>query len=99
MAHLQAKLLQAATDGAVRVKSRRGPRRGENFTLTQALIKADFLLICASLILASGSGISIIDNIGQVTQSLGYTNSSAFVSMISIWNFLGRVGAATYLSL
>ncbi|XP_062115932.1 protein NUCLEAR FUSION DEFECTIVE 4-like [Humulus lupulus] len=92
LAHLQAKLLQAAADGAVRVKSRKGPRRGENFTLTQALIKADFLLIFTSLFLASGSGISIIDNIGQVTQSLGYTNSSIFVSMISIWNFLGRVG-------
>ncbi|KAM6594675.1 hypothetical protein CsatA_002378 [Cannabis sativa] len=97
LAHLQAKLLQAAADGAVRVKRGKRPRRGENFTLTQALVKADFLLIFASLILASGSGISIIDNIGQISQSLGYTNSSIFVSMISIWNFLGRVGGG-YLS-
>ena len=90
MTQLQAKLLQAAADGAVR------PRRGENFTLTQALIKADFLLIFTSLILASGSGITIVDNLGQITQSLGYTDSSIFVGMISIWNFLGRVGGGYF---
>lgn len=96
LAHLQAKLVQAAADGAVRVKPRKGPRRGENFTLTQALIKADFLLIFISLILASGSGVTVIDNLGQITQSLGYRNSSIFVSMIAIWNFLGRVGGGYF---
>lgn len=96
IAHLQAKLVQAAADGAVRVKSRKGPRRGENFTLTQALIKADFLLIFLSLVLASGSGVTIIDNLGQITESLGYSDSSIFVSMISIWNFLGRVGGGYF---
>uniref|UniRef100_A0A803P8A2 Major facilitator superfamily (MFS) profile domain-containing protein n=1 Tax=Cannabis sativa TaxID=3483 RepID=A0A803P8A2_CANSA len=85
------------TDGAVRAKRGKRPRSGENFTLTQALVKGDFLLIFASLILAPGFGISVIDNIGQISQSLGYTNSSIFVSMISIWNFLGRVGGG-YLS-
>ncbi|KAF4377821.1 hypothetical protein G4B88_031487 [Cannabis sativa] len=93
----EGKLLQAATDGAVRAKRGKRPRSGENFTLTQALVKADFLLIFASLILALGFGIFVIDNIGQISQSLGYTNSSIFVSMISIWNFLGRVGGG-YLS-
>ncbi|KAJ6672232.1 putative NODULIN-LIKE PROTEIN [Salix viminalis] len=49
IAHLQAKLFQAAAEGAVRVKRRKGPRRGEDFTLMQALIKADFLLMFFSL--------------------------------------------------
>lgn len=96
IAQLQAKLFQAAAEGAVRVKRRKGPRRGEDFTLGQALIKADFWLIFFSLLLAAGSGLTIIDNLGQITESLGYSDSSIYVSMISIWNFLGRVGGGYF---
>ncbi|CAH1419091.1 unnamed protein product [Lactuca virosa] len=97
ISHLQARLVQAVADGAVRVKRRKkGPRRGEDFTLMQALVKADFLLMFFSLVLASGSGLTIIDNLGQMCQSLGYENPHIFVSMISIWNFLGRVGGGYF---
>ncbi|KAL4376228.1 hypothetical protein GQ457_02G012530 [Hibiscus cannabinus] len=97
IAQLQAKLCQAAAEGAVRVKRRRGPHRGEDFTMMEALIKADLWLIFFSLLLGSGSGLTVIDNLGQMSQSLGYDNTHIFVSMISIWNFLGRVGGG-YLS-
>lgn len=96
IAQLQAKLFHAAAEGAVRVKRRRGPHRGEDFTLMQALIKADFWLIFFSLLLGSGSGLTVIDNLGQMSQSLGYDNTHIFVSMISIWNFLGRVGGGYF---
>ncbi|KAI7732313.1 LOW QUALITY PROTEIN: hypothetical protein M8C21_010052, partial [Ambrosia artemisiifolia] len=96
MNHLQAKLVQAAADGAVGVKRKKGPRRGEDFTLMQALVKADLLLLFFSLVLASGSGLTIIDNLGQMCQSLGYENPHIFVSMISIWNFLGRVAGGYF---
>ncbi|CAN6464704.1 unnamed protein product [Victoria cruziana] len=96
IAQLQARLFQAAADGAVRVKRRKGPRRGEDFTLSQALIKADFWLMWFSLLLGSGSGLTVIDNLGQMSQSLGYDNAHIFVSMISIWNFLGRVGGGYF---
>ncbi|KAM1788638.1 protein NUCLEAR FUSION DEFECTIVE 4-like [Malus sylvestris] len=96
IAQLQAKLFQAAAVGAVRVKRRKGPHRGEDFTLLQALVKADFWLIFVSLLLAAGSGLTIIDNLGQITESLGYDDSSIYVSMISIWNFLGRVGGGYF---
>lgn len=96
IAQLQARLFHAAAEGAVRVKRRRGPHRGEDFTLTQALIKADFWLIFFSLLLGSGSGLTVIDNLGQMSQSLGYDNTHIFVSMISIWNFLGRVGGGYF---
>lgn len=96
IAHLQAKLFQAAAEGAVRVKRRKGPRRGEDFTLLQALMKADFLLLFFSLVLASGSGLTVIDNLGQICQSLGYADTGIYVSMISIWNFLGRVGGGYF---
>lgn len=96
IAQLQAKLFQAAAEGAVRIKRRKGPHRGEDFTLTQALIKADFWLIFFSLLLGSGSGLTVIDNLGQMSQSLGYDNTHIFVSMISIWNFLGRIGGGYF---
>ncbi|KAI3512804.1 hypothetical protein L1887_20123 [Cichorium endivia] len=96
ISHLQARLVQAAADGAVRVRRKKGPRRGEDFTLMQALVKADFLLMFFSLVLASGAGLTIIDNLGQMCQSLGYENPHIFVSMISIWNFLGRVGGGYF---
>ncbi|KAJ4961375.1 hypothetical protein NE237_021285 [Protea cynaroides] len=96
IAQLQSKLFHAAAEGAVRVKRRRGPHRGEDFTLIQALIKADFWLIFFSLLLGAGSGLTVIDNLGQMSQSLGYDNTHVFVSMISIWNFLGRVGGGYF---
>ncbi|CAO2211626.1 unnamed protein product [Urochloa humidicola] len=96
IAALQARLFQAAAVGAVRVKRRRGPRRGEDFTLVQALIKADFWLLFFSLLLGSGSGLTVIDNLGQMSQSLGYEETHIFVSMISIWNFLGRIGGGYF---
>uniref|UniRef100_A0A0A9GMF8 Uncharacterized protein n=1 Tax=Arundo donax TaxID=35708 RepID=A0A0A9GMF8_ARUDO len=96
IAELQAKLFRAAAVGAVRVKRRRGPRRGEDFTLMQALIKADFWLLFFSLLLGSGSGLTVIDNLGQMSQSLGYEETHIFVSMISIWNFLGRIGGGYF---
>ncbi|KAM7277926.1 hypothetical protein ACFE04_005060 [Oxalis oulophora] len=95
IAQLQVKLAQAAAEGAVRIKRRR-PHRGEDFTLTEALMKADFWLIFFSLLLGSGSGLTVIDNLGQMSQSQGYNNAHIFVSMISIWNFLGRVGGGYF---
>jgi len=92
MAQLQAQLLHAAAEGAVRIKRRKGPRRGEDFTLKQAMIKADFWLMFVSLAFGAGSGLTIIDNLGQMSLSMGYNSGHIFVSMMSIWNFLGRVG-------
>ncbi|KAH7578571.1 hypothetical protein JRO89_XS01G0400300 [Xanthoceras sorbifolium] len=96
IAHLQSKLVQAAAQGAVRVNRRKGPRRGEDFTLCQALKKADFWLLFFSFLLAAGSGLTVIDNLGQISLSLGFTNPNIYVSMISIWNFLGRVGGGYF---
>ena len=40
-----------------------------------------------------GSTLIAIDNLGQIGNSLGYPNKSitTFVSLVSIWNYLGRV--------
>jgi len=94
IAELQTKLVQAAARGGVRI--RRRPHRGENFTLMQALVKADFWLIWFSLLLGSGSGLTVIDNLGQMSQSVGFEDAHIFVSLTSIWNFLGRVGGGYF---
>jgi hypothetical protein len=94
IAELQTKLVQAAARGGVRI--RRRPRRGENFTLMQAMVKADFWLIWWSLLLGSGSGLTVIDNLGQMSQAVGFKDAHIFVSLTSIWNFLGRVGGGYF---
>ncbi|KAL6874362.1 hypothetical protein ACP4OV_013382 [Aristida adscensionis] len=94
IAELQAKLVQAAARGGVRI--RRRPHRGENFTLMQALVKADFWLIWLSLLFGSGSGLTVIDNLGQMSQAVGFNDAHIFVSLTSIWNFLGRVGGGYF---
>ena len=94
IAKLQARLVQAAARGGVRIRQR--PRRGDNFTLMQALVKADFWLIWLSLLLGSGSGLTVIDNLGQMSQAAGYIDVHNFVSLTSIWNFLGRVGGGYF---
>ncbi|CAN6234801.1 unnamed protein product [Urochloa humidicola] len=73
------------------------PHLGDNFTMMQALVKADFWLIWISFWLGSGSGLTVMDNLGQMSQAVGFKDVHIFVSLTSIWNFLGRVGGG-YLS-
>lgn len=77
-------------------EKRRAPCIGEDFTLLQALGQTDFWLIFMSLVLGVGSGITVIDNLGQICYSLGYSNTKVFVSLISISNFLGRVAGGYF---
>ncbi|KAK9748484.1 hypothetical protein RND81_02G060500 [Saponaria officinalis] len=70
--------------------------KGENISLLQALGKFDFWVLFVSLLLGSGSGITIIDNIGQICQSLEFSDTRIFVAMISVSNFLGRVGGGYF---
>lgn len=87
------RLYRAVAEGAIKLKrKRKGPRRGEDFTLKQALRKADFWLLFFGLACGAGSGLMVIDNLGQISQSLGYKDAHIFVALISIWNFLGRLG-------
>lgn len=82
--------------GDIQTEKRRAPCIGEDFTLLQALGQADFWLIFVSLVLGVGSGITVIDNLGQICYSLGYNNTKVFVSLISISNFLGRVAGGYF---
>lgn len=69
------------------------PNRGEDFTILQALFSLDMLILFSSCICGVGGTLTAIDNLGQIGTSLGYPKrtSSTFVSLVSIWNYLGRV--------
>ncbi|KAI5069773.1 hypothetical protein GOP47_0016074 [Adiantum capillus-veneris] len=69
------------------------PKRGEDFTIPQAILSMDMLILFISLTCGVGATLTAIDNMGQIGESLGYSKKSisTFVSLISIWNFLGRV--------
>ncbi|XP_055830147.1 protein NUCLEAR FUSION DEFECTIVE 4-like [Solanum dulcamara] len=73
----------------------RPPDRGEDFTILQALFSLDMLILFFATICGVGGTLTAIDNLGQIGTSLGYPKKSisTFVSLVSIWNYLGRVVA------
>ncbi|KAG6551713.1 hypothetical protein Mapa_006802 [Marchantia paleacea] len=73
------------------------PHRGEDHTFTEAVAKADFWLLFVAMACGMGSGLTAIDNMGQIGASLGYSTQKVgtFISLLSIWNFLGRLGFGT----
>ncbi|GJM95040.1 hypothetical protein PR202_ga11734 [Eleusine coracana subsp. coracana] len=75
------------------IKRVRGPPRGEDYTILQALVSIDMLLLFTATVFGVGGTLTAIDNMGQIGESLGYPQHSiaTLVSLISIWNYLGRV--------
>uniref|UniRef100_A0A2N9I9R3 Nodulin-like domain-containing protein n=1 Tax=Fagus sylvatica TaxID=28930 RepID=A0A2N9I9R3_FAGSY len=71
------------------------PTRGEDYTILQALFSVDLLILFYTVISGVGGTLTAIDNLGQMGISLGYSprSISTFVSLVSIWNYLGRVMA------
>ncbi|WCJ29052.1 Major facilitator superfamily protein [Euphorbia peplus] len=67
----------------------------EDMNLFQAMATVNFWLLFIAMICGLGSGLATINNISQVGESLGYTTieRNSLVSLLSIWNFLGRFGA------
>ncbi|CAJ1975065.1 unnamed protein product [Sphenostylis stenocarpa] len=96
MFQIQARLWEALAKAVRKIKRKNGPHRGEDFTLSQAMAKADFWIMFFSLVMGAGSGLTIINNMGQICQSLGDNNVNVYVSVISISNFLGRVGGGYF---
>lgn len=71
------------------------PVRGEDYTILQALFSIDMLILFLSVICGIGGTLTAIDNLGQIGTSLGYPKRtiSTFVSLVSIWNYLGRIAS------
>ncbi|EMS57879.1 putative transporter MCH1 [Triticum urartu] len=71
------------------------PALGEDYTIMQALVSVEMLVLFVVSVFGIGGTLTAIDNMAQIGQSLGYPHKSinTFVSLISIWNYAGRVGA------
>ncbi|KAM5559712.1 protein NUCLEAR FUSION DEFECTIVE 4-like [Rosa sericea] len=69
------------------------PVRGEDYSILQALFSIDMLILFIATICGVGGTLTAIDNLGQIGNSLGYPTDSisTFISLVSIWNYLGRV--------
>lgn len=66
----------------------------EDMNILTAVASVNFWLLFLAMICGMGSGLATINNMSQLGQSLGYTTVeiNTFVSLWSIWNFLGRFG-------
>ncbi|KAL6623202.1 hypothetical protein ACP70R_033081 [Stipagrostis hirtigluma subsp. patula] len=75
------------------------PTLGDDYSILQALVSLEMLVLFAVSAFGIGGTVTAIDNMAQIGQSLGYHSKSikTFVSLVGIWNFAGRVGAG-YLS-
>ncbi|KAF8665915.1 hypothetical protein HU200_053999 [Digitaria exilis] len=75
------------------------PAYGEDYTIPQALVSIDMIILFLAIAAGTGATLTAIDNMGQIGQSLGYPSKTinTFVSLISVWNYAGRVTAG-YLS-
>ena len=71
----------------------RHPERGEDYTILQAIFSIDMLTIFVAMMCGVGGTLTAIDNLGQIGSALGYPKKSiaTFISLVSIWNYLGRV--------
>ncbi|KAI5680747.1 hypothetical protein M9H77_01974 [Catharanthus roseus] len=69
------------------------PERGEDYTILQAICSIDMIILFIATTFGIGGTLTAIDNLGQIGKSLGYPNKSisTFISLVSIWNYLGRV--------
>ncbi|XP_051120655.1 protein NUCLEAR FUSION DEFECTIVE 4 [Andrographis paniculata] len=69
------------------------PQRGEDYTILQALLSTDMVILFLATFCGLGSSLTAVDNLGQIGESLGYPTKtvSSFVSLLSIWNYFGRI--------
>ncbi|KAK9716104.1 hypothetical protein RND81_06G211600 [Saponaria officinalis] len=69
------------------------PPSGEDHTILQATFSIDMQILFIASICGLGGHLTTIDNLGQIGTSLGYSKKSisTFVSLIAIWQYLGRV--------
>ncbi|RWW74497.1 hypothetical protein BHE74_00017557 [Ensete ventricosum] len=71
------------------------PEIGEEHTIVEAVKTVDFWVLFSSFLCGVGTGMAVMNNMGQMGLALGYTDVSIFVSLLSIWGFFGRIISGT----
>lgn len=85
----EGKAREAAEEAVVAGK--RGPAVGEEHTIMEALVTVEFWILFVSFLCGVGTGLAVMNNMGQIGVALGYADVSLFVSLTSIWGFFGRI--------
>lgn len=67
------------------------PLIGEDHTILEMIQTFDFWILFLSFLCGVGTGMCVMNNMGQMGLALGYVDSSIFVSLTSIWGFFGRI--------
>lgn len=66
---------------------------GDEHTAWEALFTLEFWVLFFTFLCGIGTGITVMNNFGQIGQSLGTSDVAIFVTFISIFGFYGRVAA------
>lgn len=85
-------MLLAEGEGAVVPLKKRRPKRGEDFTFTQALVKADFWLLFFVYFVGVGTGVTVVNNLAQIGTAQGVEDTTILLTLFSFFNFVGRLG-------
>ncbi|CAN0838607.1 Protein NUCLEAR FUSION DEFECTIVE 4 [Linum grandiflorum] len=86
-------MLLAEGEGAVvKKKKKPKPRRGEDFSFSEAVVKADFWLIFFVYFVGVGSGVTVLNNLAQIGIAQGMHDTTILLSLFSFCNFAGRLG-------
>lgn len=87
---------QKAEEGVVvDQRRRRRPVIGEDHTVWEAFHTVDFWILFVSFLCGVGTGLAVMNNMGQMGLALGYADVSIFVSLTSIWGFFGRIASGS----
>ena len=73
-----------------------GSRRiGDEHTIMEAIKTLDFWFLFFSFLCGVGTGLAVMNNMGQIGVAMGFSDVSIFVSMTSIWGFFGRLASGS----
>ncbi|KAL3539074.1 hypothetical protein ACH5RR_002440 [Cinchona calisaya] len=72
----------------------KAPVIGEDHTICEAVKSLDFWILFVSFLCGVGTGLAVMNNMGQMGLALGYVDVSIFVSLTSISGFFGRILSA-----
>ncbi|CAM6065747.1 unnamed protein product [Sphagnum tenellum] len=86
-------LLDSAKVFTLDTPSKHTVKLGHDHTLLQAATTQDYWLLFFAMGCGTGSGLTAINNLAQMAESLGSRSVGAFVALVSVWNFLGRMGS------
>lgn len=73
------------------LETKRSPIIGEDHTILEAMCTFDFWVLFVSFLCGVGTGMCVLNNLGQMGRALGYLDVSIFISLTSIWGFFGRI--------